>query len=308
MRPPNHIAALSATLRQHGCTITPNSLELADTTTEDQWLEIVRAIGLMGGSMSWWIGDLWAFGEHKYGDRKAMVESDDWSGPEYQTCKNIASVCRRFARSRRRDLLSFRHHAEVAHTYGGSGHWGADEYLDWCLEPLRDNPNAKPRSVRELREEKARRIRPYVPPVRAGSGRTTAVAAPAARGSRNRQPQPAEIPSGQIVHPPSRVEVETEATPSEADIERWEDDDTRLDRWEFVIAETLESLRHLASRHLGPDDASPTGLADLLSEMFGTALRDLDDDDRNAAIEKFNGWIEDTDLRLVRQAPNEDDE
>ena len=33
-----------------------------------------------------------------------------WTGPSYQTCKDAASVCRRFERSVRRDLLSFKHH------------------------------------------------------------------------------------------------------------------------------------------------------------------------------------------------------
>jgi hypothetical protein len=65
-------------------------------------------------AVQWWLGDWWAFGEHQYGDRKALVEAEDWRGPTFEACKNAASVCRAFERSRRRDLLSFSHHAEVA--------------------------------------------------------------------------------------------------------------------------------------------------------------------------------------------------
>jgi hypothetical protein len=64
--------------------------------------------------VSWLIGEWWIFGEHRYGDRKAVVEAPDWEGPSYQACKDAATVVRAFERSRRRDLLSFNHHAEVA--------------------------------------------------------------------------------------------------------------------------------------------------------------------------------------------------
>jgi hypothetical protein len=49
------------------------------------------------------------------GDRKAMVESEDWDGPAFQTCMDASSVCRAFAEtSRRHEVLSFKHHREVA--------------------------------------------------------------------------------------------------------------------------------------------------------------------------------------------------
>ncbi|MGH7085947.1 MAG: hypothetical protein ACREFN_13255 [Acetobacteraceae bacterium] len=61
------------------------------------------------------LGDWWAFGEARYGERKAVVEAEDWDGPAYQTCRNSAAVCTAFPEmSRRRDNLSFSHHAEVA--------------------------------------------------------------------------------------------------------------------------------------------------------------------------------------------------
>jgi hypothetical protein len=58
--------------------------------------------------------ELRAFGEHRYGERAAVVESEDWEGPELGACMNAASVCRSIETSRRREVLSFSHHAEVA--------------------------------------------------------------------------------------------------------------------------------------------------------------------------------------------------
>jgi hypothetical protein len=71
-------------------------------------------LGKIEHSVSWWIGDWWAFGEHRYGDRKAMVEAEDWEGPAYQTCFNAWNIAKRFEINRRRLNLSFTHHAEVA--------------------------------------------------------------------------------------------------------------------------------------------------------------------------------------------------
>ena len=33
--------------------------------------------------LMWWLGDWWAFGAAKgYGDRKRVVEGEDWEGPD----------------------------------------------------------------------------------------------------------------------------------------------------------------------------------------------------------------------------------
>ena len=59
-------------------------------------------------------------------------------GPAYESCRAAARVARDFETLRRRDLLSFQHHREVAAL-------PPDEADDWCEETL------KPRSTRELR-------------------------------------------------------------------------------------------------------------------------------------------------------------
>jgi hypothetical protein len=50
----------------------------------------------------------------KSGRLNTLVHAEDWEGPAYQTCMNAAGVCRAFETSRRREDLSFQHHAEVA--------------------------------------------------------------------------------------------------------------------------------------------------------------------------------------------------
>jgi hypothetical protein len=62
-------------------------------------------------------------------------------GSAYESCRAAARVARDFETLRRRDLLSFQHHLEVAALPPDE----ANALLDWCEETL------KPRSTRELR-------------------------------------------------------------------------------------------------------------------------------------------------------------
>lgn len=80
----------------------------------EEWKSAGTLLGRFERATLWWIGDWWAFGEHRYGDRRAIVNSPDWTGPSFQTCANAASVCRAFTTSRRRELLSFKHHDVIA--------------------------------------------------------------------------------------------------------------------------------------------------------------------------------------------------
>lgn len=91
----------------------PTSLRISDETTFEEWADLGRWLQSVERSVMWWIGDWWAFGEHKYGARKALVTSDDWEGPTYQTCKDAASVSRRFERSERSDLLPWSHYRQA---------------------------------------------------------------------------------------------------------------------------------------------------------------------------------------------------
>jgi N6-adenosine-specific RNA methylase IME4 len=69
-----------------------------------------------------------------------------WDGPSFEVCQNVASVCRAFETSRRHEVLSFSHHAEVA----GRPAAEQDRLLDWCEETI--STKGKPRSTAELRK------------------------------------------------------------------------------------------------------------------------------------------------------------
>ncbi|WP_198168020.1 LmbU family transcriptional regulator [Herbidospora yilanensis] len=76
------------------------------------WEGIGRQLSLIADSSAWWLGDWLVYGEKQYGDRyRAAIER---TSLDYQTLRNYAWVARRFGLSRRRDKLSFAHHAEVA--------------------------------------------------------------------------------------------------------------------------------------------------------------------------------------------------
>jgi hypothetical protein len=93
--------------------LTPTSYSLPDDLTPESWLEVGRALGRVRGSVMWWVGDWWAYGKHRYGEREAAVEAEEWEGPRFQTCMNAALVCRAFETSRRREVVSFTAHGEV---------------------------------------------------------------------------------------------------------------------------------------------------------------------------------------------------
>lgn len=127
------------------------SLDLPDELPFDQWVVIGSHLSMADHAVSWWVGDWWAFGERRYGVRKAQVDADDWNGPAFDTCAACAVVAKAFETCRRRQVLTFGHHREVA--------WkdltiaDADDLLDraeaedWSVMRLRA-------AVRELRASK----------------------------------------------------------------------------------------------------------------------------------------------------------
>jgi len=91
---------------------TPSALRLRGDITFDEWLAMGRRLSRITNASPWWLGDWLVYGQHAYGDRYASAI--EVTGLNYQTLRNYAWVARRFIMSRRRDTLSFQHHAEVA--------------------------------------------------------------------------------------------------------------------------------------------------------------------------------------------------
>jgi hypothetical protein len=78
----------------------------------EMWQEIGSQIFLVVNSCAWWVGDWLVYGEDSFGDRYNRVIMD--TSLNYQTLRNYTWVTKKFTMSRRRDSLSFGHHAEVA--------------------------------------------------------------------------------------------------------------------------------------------------------------------------------------------------
>lgn len=118
---------------------TRTSLTLPTDLPFDDWLACGQLLAEVDGAVQWWIGDWWAFGDKSYGMRKAHVESEDWHGPAFQTCANAATVCRAFETSRRREVLTFSHHIEVAGLPIGEADYWLDEAEaeGWSVSKLR---------------------------------------------------------------------------------------------------------------------------------------------------------------------------
>jgi hypothetical protein len=88
------------------------SLQLPDRLGLEGWSRVGRNIALMRDASSWWLGDWIIYGQDKFPNHYKRVMAE--TSLDYQTLRNYAWVVRRYAVSRRRDNLSFQHHAEVA--------------------------------------------------------------------------------------------------------------------------------------------------------------------------------------------------
>jgi len=78
----------------------------------EAWLGVGAQLAAVASASAWCLGDWLAYGQAAYGGR--YREAVARTGLDYQTLRNYAWVAGRFELSRRRDTLSFGHHAEVA--------------------------------------------------------------------------------------------------------------------------------------------------------------------------------------------------
>lgn len=103
------------------------------------WADHGRRLGLIGRCSNWWIGDWVSYGNHAYGERYARAARV--TRLDVQTLMNLVYVASRFEVSRRRETLSWSHHAELAALDAQEG----DLWLDLA--------EAERMSVRCLRDE-----------------------------------------------------------------------------------------------------------------------------------------------------------
>ena len=89
-----------------------NDLPRKNSTDYDEWVKEGLSLNKDYSDYKWRLGGWWNKG-HKYGERKKLVESDDWDGPKFQTCVSAGVVASSFESLRRRSVLSWGHHYEL---------------------------------------------------------------------------------------------------------------------------------------------------------------------------------------------------
>jgi hypothetical protein len=110
-----------------------------------QWRAVGRSLGRLGRNSQWWVGDWLLYGCGKWGEQYA--EAVKLTGYDYGSLRNMACVSRRFDLSRRRDKLSWEHHASVQSLMPSEqDHWlDRAVELRWTREDLRTELRAAER-------------------------------------------------------------------------------------------------------------------------------------------------------------------
>jgi hypothetical protein len=105
-------SATRATPRNNAFIVPRTGLRLPQRLTFEQWLKIGNQLASLTTSTAWCLGDWLVYGEKAFTGR--YREAIAQTSLDYQTLRNYAWVAKQVPLSRRRDRLSFSHHAEVA--------------------------------------------------------------------------------------------------------------------------------------------------------------------------------------------------
>lgn len=92
--------------------VTRQGLLLPKKISFDNWMGLGSYLSDIYSSSAWCLGDWLLYGEASFNGR--YKDAITLTSLDYQTLRNHAWVARSFPMSRRRDTLSFTHHAEVA--------------------------------------------------------------------------------------------------------------------------------------------------------------------------------------------------
>ncbi|WKU05357.1 LmbU family transcriptional regulator [Micromonospora sp. HUAS LYJ1] len=126
--------------------MTPTGLRIPSGLDFEGWQRAGYRLAQVVNSSAWCIGDWIVHGQQRYTDR--YQRAVEMVGLEYKTVRNYASTARRFPHARRREALSFQHHAEVA----GLSEDQQEMWLDRA-ENLRWSRNKLRLSLRAARNE-----------------------------------------------------------------------------------------------------------------------------------------------------------
>src|SRR5919198_4727149 len=85
--------------------VTPTGLTVEGQPTFEEWRDRGDVLHLTEAGLPWAIGDWWAVGEHKYGDRASRAVDPTTGADRLQRFMNYAWVSKKFETSRRREVL-----------------------------------------------------------------------------------------------------------------------------------------------------------------------------------------------------------
>jgi hypothetical protein len=117
--------------------VAPATLRLPSSMSYVDWASAGRQLAWLSHGVAWALGDWLLYGQAHFGNR--YREAIAATGLDHQTLRNYAWVARSVAPPRRRDSLSFQHHAEVAALSEAEQElWlGRAERLRWSRNQLR---------------------------------------------------------------------------------------------------------------------------------------------------------------------------
>ena len=99
-------------VERHEPALTSTSWSPRGELEAQEWAEHGRRLGALSRGAGWWIGDWLQYGNARFGER--YERAAHITGYDVQTLMNMAYVASRFEAGRRREGLSFSHHAELA--------------------------------------------------------------------------------------------------------------------------------------------------------------------------------------------------
>lgn len=92
--------------------MTPVAWEPDDDLDAETWLRTGLRLGTLSRCNQWWLGDWMRYGTARWGEK--YKEAARITGLDPHTLRNIAYVAGSIGVSRRRDKLTWSHHAEVS--------------------------------------------------------------------------------------------------------------------------------------------------------------------------------------------------
>jgi hypothetical protein len=118
-----------------------------------EWVAAGRRLGAIGRSNQWWMGDWLRYGAAKWGEK--YVEASRITGYDVGSLRNMASLATQFSLSRRRDNLTWCHHAAVASLEASEQDYWLDRAIALKLSVA--DLRVELRTARRLRERTVER-------------------------------------------------------------------------------------------------------------------------------------------------------